>query len=367
MNFIKMKNYNLLLVTLVAVFFAACSGGETGEADESEELVKTVNVVSKNITPSVFTSFVRVIGTVETSNDIMISAEVSGRVVSYSVEEGDVVREGQTIIKINDAKLKSEKARLEAMTEQARENYERLKRIYEEDGIGSEIDYLNAKYNYEQTKSALESIKVDLENTSIKAPFSGTVESKMIEVGEMVSPGTPVVRLIGTTDYIVSAGVPARYSDAVRTGDNVEVWFDTQDQAGDTLLGTVSFAGKSISSQNRTFRIEIQLPKANEYKVDMIANVRLKTYEQENAIVMSEEFIYSKEDGYVVYLVGENEDGQPVAKERKVTLGNSYKTKVIIEDGLEEGEELITIGSAFLEEGMRITLKEGSGSEIASN
>ncbi len=362
----NMKDKGLILLVTIGLLGVACSGESAEQETGPEELVKTVNITTKTISPSTFASYVRVVGAVETSNDIMISAEVSGRVVSYSANEGEYIRKGQTIVKIDDSKLKQEKARLEAITSQAKENYERLKKIYEEDGIGSELDYLNAKYAFEQSNSALESIKVDLANTNIKAPFNGTLESIMFEVGEMVSPGSPVVRLIGSNDYIISAGVPARYADVIKTGDDVEVWFDTQ--VSDTLKQEIKFTAGSINPQNRTFRIEIDLPKKeSQYKVDMIANIRLKTNEQENVLVISEEYVYSKENGYVVYVLSENDENEPVAEERIVSLGLSYKTDVIIESGLEVGDELITLGSAFLDDGMRVTPKDQQDSNIASN
>lgn len=361
-----MKKINLFASLLILIAFAACSGSEETQTTTEEELVKSVNVTTRTIQPSTFASYVRVVGTVETSNDIMIAAEVSGRVVSYSVKEGETVRKGQNILRIDDSKLKQEQARLEAMTAQAKESYDRLKKVYEEDGIGSELDYLNAKYAYEQSNSALESINVDLANTEIKAPFTGVVETRSVEVGEMVSLGMPVVRLIGSNDFKVTAGVPARYADAISTGDDVDIWFDTQ--SGDTLSGTIGFTASSINPQNRTFRIEVELPgSADQYKVDMIANVRLKTNQQEEVLVISEEFVYSKDNNYVVYVLAQDESGNTVAEERRVTLGLSYKTDVIVENGLREGDRLITLGSAFLDDGMRVTLKDEPFSSLASN
>ncbi len=359
-----MKPNKQILILLAGALILGC-GGQAEQTEAPEELVKTVNVTTTAITPSTFFSYVRVVGNVETSNDIMISAEVSGKVAAYQVQEGDQVRKGQTIVRIDDSKLKQEKARLEAITSQAKENYERLKRVYEEDGIGSELDYLNAKYAYEQSNSALESIKVDLGNTSIKAPFNGMVESKMVEQGEMVSPGAPVVRLIGSDAFKIVAGVPARYSDAVQTGDKIDIWFDTQ--SADTLHGTINFVGGSINPQNRTFRIETVLPGDKNYKVDMIANLRLQTVEQEGVLVISEEFVYSKEDHYVVYVLSQNEQGNAIAEERVVELGLSYQTDVVVENGLLTGDELITLGSAFLDDGMRVTVKEQTGNTLAAN
>lgn len=358
-----MKTRIVTLLVGVLVVFVACSS-EADKAKQTEEVVKTVNVVTTPITPKDFASYVRVVGVVETSDDVMLSAEVSGKVVRYYATEGEKVRAGQTILKIDDSKLTQEKARLEAVTAQARENYERLKKVYEEDGIGSEMDYLNAKYNYEQSRSTLESINIDLANTEIKAPFNGTVESILYEVGEMVSPGVPVVRLIGTDNYTISAGVPARYSNVVHKGDTVDVWFDTQQQ--DTVQGIVHYVGNSINPQNRTFEIEISLPKNNTlYKVDMIANIRLNTYKQRNVIVVSEEFVYSKEGEYVVYVKDTAPEGYTIAKQVPVELGRSYKSEVIIENGLHFGDELITIGSAFLDDSTRIEVKNDRISSLA--
>ena len=364
-NSIEMKKYNLILITVFAAVIAACSG-EAPEVAGDEIVGKTVNVETKTLEPSTFRSQLRVVGNVETKNDIMISAEVSGRVMEQSVSEGTKVRKGQTILRIDDAKLKQEKARLEAATEQARENYERLQRVFDESEIGSEIEVLNAKYNYQQSKSALESIKVDLENSTISAPFAGTVEQYMLEEGEMASPGMQVVRLIGTNTYIVTAGVPARYADVVQSGDDVEVWFDTQN--ADTLQGTISFVGNSIDPQSRTFRIEVLLPvQQKSYKVDMIANLRLNTLMEENVLIVSEEFIYKEEDEFVTYVKTENEDGDPVAERRVVELGPSFRSDVIIRNGLSTGDELITIGSAFLNDGVRLNIVESRDSDLASN
>jgi len=352
-----------ITVILLLGAFTAC--GQQQDEETGQEVVKTINVETQTLKPGNFASYVRVVGTVETSDDIRISSEVNGRILRYNVEEGTEVNKGEVILKIDDAKLIQEKARLEAATKQALENYERLQRLYKEEQIGSEIDYLNAKYSYEQNKAALESIKVDLDNTEIKAPFKGVVETFLMEEGEMVSVGTPVVRLIGSDTFIATAGVPARYSNEIQTGDQVALWFDTVDS--DTLQGTITYVGNSIDPQNRTFRIEVLLPKKEfSYKVDMIVNMRLQTNFEDNVIVVSEEFVYSKDDRYVAYVLGESEQGEPVAYERRVELGPAYQTNVIIREGLKPGEKMITIGSAFLDDGMRVEVFESDDKPIAA-
>lgn len=364
-NSLIMKKFNLVVLIIAMISIVACSGNKSTENGGDEPVGKSVNVETRVLEPSTFRSWLRVVGNVETKNDIMISAEVSGRVIEQVVDEGERVRKGQTILRINDDKLQQEKARLEAATEQARENYERLQRIYEEDGIGSEIEVLNAKFSYQQSNSALQSVKVDIENATIKAPFDGLVDSYLLEEGEMASPGMQVVRLIGTDTYIVSAGVPARYADVVETGDEVEIWFDSQ--APDTLDGTISYVGNSIDPQNRTFRIEVLLPEqSRSYKVDMIANLRLVTLTEESVVIVSEEYIYKEENDFIVYVKSENEEGNPIGERQVVQLGPSFKSDVIIRSGLDFGDELITTGSAFLNDGALLNIVESNNSDLAS-
>lgn len=358
-----MNNIKKLTILLLAIgIVTAC---ET-EVAENEEQVKSVNVETKQVEPEVFESYLRLVGTVITNSDVQVAAEVSGRITEVRKNEGEVVRKGETVVKVDDRKLQQEFNRLQSTTAQSRENYERLKRLYEEQNIGSEIDYLNAKYAYEQNQAALESIKVDLENTSISAPFSGSVESIFTEAGEMVSPGTLVYRLINKSDKKVLIGVPARYSGAVDLGDNAEIWFDFDPDTRYQL--PVTFIGSSIDPRNRTFEVEIRLPvDISQIKVDMIANVRLRTERIEDAIVVSEQYIFQKEGNDVVYLFDQNGQGEAIASEKVVSLGSAYGNAVVIEDGLNAGDELITLGASYLQDGSRIQKAEEVQSEMAAN
>lgn len=351
-----MKRSLITLTILCSILFASCGEGDSSQI--TEEAVRTVNVKTQKIENENFTSFLKIVGTVTTSDDIIISSEVNGKIMSHNVTEGSRVTKGSLILTIDDARLKQQKAQLEAASNQAKENYERLKRIYEEDQVGSEINYLNAKYAYEQAEAQLELIKVDLENTKVRAPFSGYAETFLVQEGEMAAPGAPIVRFIGSEKFVVTAGVPARYAEVVKMNDRVRIWFDEEEP--DTLTGKITYIGKSINPQNRTFRVEIELPSGGSYKVDMISNLQFTTRTENDVIVISEEFIYRKNGRFVVYVSGMDEEGNAVAKEKEVVLGPSFKTRVIVREGLDMGEDLITIGSAFLNDDMRIEIFENA-------
>ena len=103
------------------------------ESSEPEELIKMVNVETEVLSPEPFNSFLRLVGRVETSDDVQLSAEVSGRVLAHVVSEGQRVRKGQTILQIDDSKLSQEVARLEALVAQSETTWKRVQTLFEKE------------------------------------------------------------------------------------------------------------------------------------------------------------------------------------------------------------------------------------------
>src|SRR5699024_6783819 len=339
------KSYILIGVALLTL--VSCSEDEQKETEEAS--TRQVTVETQIIQRQPFKQYLKLIGSVEAQNDIRISADVSGRIQKYYVEQGDRIRKGTPILKIDDSKLQRERSRLQAQTKQAKEQYQRTKKVYDEDGVGSEIDVINAKAGYQESKAAMESIEVDIGNSTIRAPFDATVEELLMEQGEMASPGSGLVRLIGNNLLKVSAGVPASYADVITKGDKATVWFDVQQ--ADTLHLPITYVAGSIAPQARTFEVEIKLPPQKEsYKVDMSSNIKLETFSRDSAIVVGKEFIYQDGEKDIVYTLDNEEDSSAIAKMTPVELGVSYENRVIINKGLSTGDRLITVGSSFLQD-----------------
>jgi RND family efflux transporter MFP subunit len=347
-----------VLFAAILLGISACT--EEGTVPERE--VRTVDVQTETLEPQVFESYLRQVGTVTSTGDVTVAAEVTGVVEEVVRREGQEVSEGDPVVRLDNRQLQQEVRRLEAATSQARENYERLRRLYENEDIGSEIDVLNAKYSFEQSESMLETARINLENSIIKAPFSGTIENVVAEKGSMVSMGSPVFRIVDGNEKKIRLGVPARYSNAVDLGDMAEVWFNYEPDRRYTL--PVTFIGSTIDPRNRTFRVDIDLPQElQDVKLEMIANVRIRTEYRENVLMINEEFLFQKDNRFVVYLQGSNDNGEPIAVEREIKMGPSYENQTIITEGLNPGDVLITIGSSYLENGTRINSVENRDSE----
>lgn len=350
-----------LLLALTTLLWS-CDAGEEASTEE-EQLVKVVNVKARTITPEDFRAYVKLVGNIDSDNDIRVSSEANGRVLRYFVEKGQRVQKGDRILKIDDEQLVQDRERLEAMTNQARENYERLKRIFEEDSVGSEIDVLNAKYNYQQTKASLEATKVQIRKTEVRAPFNAVLEQKLVEEGEMASMGTPLFRIISSERLKVNVGVPSRYADVIQPGDPTEIWFDTQES--DTLEAPIVFVGNSIDPLARTFQVEIAIPNKMSYKMDMLANVRLQTMAKDSVRIVGQEYIYQQDDGsYAVYVAGQS-NGKSIALKRAVTIGPMFRNSAVVTSGLNFGDRLLTVGSSFLQDSMRVNVTSEGASNLA--
>lgn len=348
------------LATILVMGAAACGGSaEAGDtaavADATTEVFsRVINVETRLIESAPFSEVIRLTGTVGAKRDVVVSAEEAGPIRSVFLEKGRRVGTGAAIAKIDDDALVAQVNQARAMASLADETWNRRKRLYEEDQVGSELAYLEAKYNAEQAAAALAALEVRLANTVVRAPFGGVLEDRMIEVGSMVSPGSPVARVIDLDPVTIRAGVPERYALDVNQGARVSVTFDVL--PGETFEGIVAFVGSAVNEQSRTFPVEFDIANRDEtIKPEMVANVSLVRRERSEAIVVPQEALVRVEEGYVAFVV--EGDGENVtARVRPIDRGPAQGNTVVVEGGLMAGERLIVVGQHQVEDGDRVRI-----------
>jgi RND family efflux transporter MFP subunit len=314
---------------------AAAQPGDTGRAG-----ARIVNVETVSVAPEPFADVVTVTGTVAPDRDVVVASEESGVIRSVFVEKGARVAADQPIVKIDDRLLQAQYDQAVAEAKLARETYERQRRLWEEDSIGSELAYLRAKYGAETAEANARVLATRLERTTVRAPIAGVLDDRLVEVGSTVTPGSPVARVIDADPLEVSAGVPERYAGDIRPGARAVVAFDN----GVEVDGRASYVGTSIDEQNRTFPVEVVLPNTGgKIKPGMVANVRVARAGIVQAILVPREAVQRGESGYFVY-VAVQRDGRWVAESRLVRTGSGDGRRVVIEDGLSAGEQVISVG-----------------------
>lgn len=336
-----------VVVIAVVVFFsdgAADDGTVNDEpaATEPARASRTLNVMVDTVAPESFTDVITVTGAALAMQDVTVSAEESGVVRALYVEKGRTVQAGQPIAKIDDRLLRAQYEEARANAELARETFERQKRLWEDEKIGSEMAFLQARYRAETAAASARVLAARLERTIVRSPITGVLDDRMVEVGSMVSPGAPIGQVLAVQQVKVTAGVPERYASDVDEGDAVSITFPVLDDR--TFDGKVGFVGSALNAQNRTITLEVTVPNPGRLiKPGMVANVSLARLERDSALVVPQQAVVRTEDGYQVYLATRAQD-RVIAEARPVQLGATDGGRVEIIAGLSAGDVVIVVG-----------------------
>lgn len=286
--------------------------------------------------------FVVLQGAVQAVDLRVASSETGGRIVALYVKEGDYVKKGKLIAKIDLETLHKQIAEVEKSLELANDVYEKQSRLWEQK-IGSELQYLQAKNNKERLEKTIESISFQLSKSNVYAPISGTVERVFNKSGEMAGPGSPIIQILDTRKLKAVVDVPENFLRSVKRGKMVELYYpavEIEDK------GKISNIGRVIDPTNRTFKVEINIKDATGYvKPNLLVEMKLNDFTIEDAVVLPLYIVQEEVGGKkFVYISQDSVDGK-IAKKVYVTVGNEADGEVVVEDGLMGNEELIMEGA----------------------
>lgn len=389
-NIHKMKKISLLIFSLFAL--ASCGNSEKSvdeiieegnlsevrskkaelskiQSDLSSKIAKLDAAIQKldkktqfalvrtmKVQDTLFKHYVEIPGDVETDENITIYPEFSGVLLDVLVEEGDRVNKGQILARIDDGGLSSQLAQLETQAALAKTTFERQKRLWEQN-IGSEIQFLEAKANYEAVQNSVDQLQSQLGKTVVRAPFSGVIDETFSEQGEVVVPGqSRLFRLINLSNMYITAAVPESYLGSIKKGTEVMVEIAA---TGTEFKSEIQQVGNFINPNNRTFEIKVAVPNDKELvKPNLIATVKLNDYTSENAVIIPEGIIQKNAAGEnVVYVLQAESDSMGTAEKRILETGLIYNEHVEILSGLRAGEKLITEGAKNIHDGEKVRLK----------
>ena len=314
-----------------------------------------VPVFVKEIQPETFRHFINANGSVEATNDAFISPETNGQIKKIHVEEGDRVQEGEVLVSLKTTILQNNIKEVETNLELAQKTYEKQKRLWE-DNVGSEMQYLQAKNKKEALEAKLETLKAQLDMSSIEAPFDGIVEEITQKVGELASPGREILHLVNLKQLKVTANISEQYITNIKKGDQIKIKFPALDEY--TKNVKITRKGSIVDEESRTFTIEARIPNFNEkIKPNQVAIINVNDYTNDKAMVVPANIIKQDMKGDYVYIVKEK-NGKSVASKSYVETGRSYNNETIINKGLSMGQKVITAGYTQVSEGSDVNLKE---------
>ncbi len=312
-------------------------------------LITTIHVVKKN-----FEHYVEVSGAVKSRRNVLISAENMGNVTLILFQEGNEVKKGQLIMSMDVELYQRNLDQLETEYTLAKIMFEKRSNLWKQN-IGTEIQFLEAKNRKESLENQISNIKTQISKSQIRAPFAGTIEHVMIREGEMAQMGSPLVRIVNHRNMYIKADLSESHIGKFKKGDKVIINFPSINQ---TLESRISSIGQVIDEQNRTFSIEALIPVTNfTLKPNLLAIVKLKDFEKDEAVVIPTKLIQKDNKGEFVFITG-NESDELIARKIQIDRGITYKNSTMVINGLIGEEILINEGFRYVADGSKVKVVE---------
>ena len=334
---------------------------DTNSANASK--IKLVAVSA--VTTQDFKHYIDLQGKVDAENISYISTRgMGGQVRALYVQQGQLVKKGQLLLKLDDAIMRQSvtaaKQQLEGIKTQlgyAKNIYQRQQNLWKE-GIGTEVQLITAKTNVtsleNQLSAAGENIKTlqeQLNTANVYSDVTGIADLVTVRVGESF-PGMGQIKIVNTSSLKIVVNVPENYLTRIHKGSPVVI---TIPDANKTINSTISLISQSIDPTQRGFIAEAKIPYDAVLKPSQSAVVKILDYAAANVIVIPVNVLQSDETGKYVYVITKSSNGKTTAHRVVVTIGEVYGESVEIKAGLKAGDQLVTEGFQNLYEGQMIT------------
>ena len=321
--------------------------------DENEKLTLVSNYEIKE---KVFNSYMEAQANLKTRKNILILPEFQGTLEQIFVYEGQYVKKGKLLAEINDSGLKEQLEQLTIQANFAKENFERTERLWN-NNIGSEIQFLKSKTDFESSQKMVEQMKDRLAKTKIYAPFDGEVDEIISNQGSNLIPGvSQILRLVNLDKIYAEASVSEKYISFIEEGTEAIVQIPL---LGKEIKSQIIQTGNFINPSNRTFRVEVPVENIDKkIKQNLDAKIKINIYSKEDAVVIPLRIVREDASGKnFVYVMNQDvKEGVYITSKTFISLGNKNNTDVEVTEGLKIGDMLVLEGASIVEDSQRVKL-----------
>jgi RND family efflux transporter MFP subunit len=338
----------VVIASVIALLLSGCKDkASQGTVELKRQTIS--GLTTQVIAPSKVTDFYESTGTVKAKTVSVVSGRVMGVVKSVTVKEGDTVQKGQVLITIDDSDIAHKVQAAQKAVEVAKENrslidvtYKRYKNLHDQRAIsGQEMDQIEtqskiAELEYQRAKAMLAEVQTLQGFTQIRAPESGVVTAKKVDVGHMAIPGAPFLVIESTGEYHVETHVDEGLLGQLKRGMEVEVSLEA---LGKTVRGTIKEIVPSVDPQSRTFLVKIAITGPN-IKGGVFARVKVPIGARE-ALLVPEKAVVKRGQLSGVYVV----DDKGLITYRLIRQGKRYGNAFEVITGLKTGERVVVEGA----------------------
>ncbi len=356
-----LRRYTGLMVVFILSFlivFTGCGKKEDKGVKERIFNVRAITVEKRALRP-----FVEAVGTLKANEEVVVSSEIDGILKRITVTEGSKVSRGMLIAEVNETDYRLEVKRAEAALRQtdasmanAKVEFERKDALYKEQLVTrQQFDDITARLaladgDVERAKAALDLAREKLSKTKIYAPLAGSVKEKRTTAGDYVRNGTPLVYLIQTDPIKLIFSVIERDVGKIKTGQDMQFRVDSfPDQE---FRGVLKNIYPHLEEKTRSLQVEAIVANSQQLlKPGLFARVILFTGPARDVVVVPITSLLYEGTSVKAFVV---ENGQ--AKEKQVKTGQKYGEFMEIMEGLQGGEQLITVGQNNLSQGVKVNV-----------
>jgi len=339
----------LAVGSVLAALLAGCK-----PPDEAVVEQKPTNVEVQVGLPRPMVDRLVIRGIIEPWVSVRLSAETAGRLVYIGKAEGDAVTCGERLFGLDKAVLQANLAAAEARAEYAVVAHQRAKTMFADQAVSKdELD--RTKAEMDAAVAAVELAKAQLANADVLSPIDGFFDAKLAEIGQYMTPGTPLGDVVDTRRVKIIVQVPEKDVSFVRVGQTIPLVVEAL--GDEPRLGKVIFIKQVADPQTLTFPVHLEL--ANDdgrIRPGMIAKVQLVRREIPGAVAVNIFSVVRHDGGYRVFV-----EADGVARARDVTLGVFDGVFVQVLSGLQVGDRLIVKGQRELVDGAKVAVVETGG------
>jgi RND family efflux transporter MFP subunit len=348
-----------LTLLAIAALAAACGGKDEGDgAAFVRKTPVTVAQAAQERVEAVETT----VGRLEATDAPALAAETSGRVVRLHVDGGSVVRQGQVLAELDGepqrlavASARASVERLEALLDNQQRTVKRYQELRSKAVSESMLEEAVAQQSARQAelndaRARLAEAEYRLDRTRIKSPADAIVERRLISVGDFVSPGTPVVTIVGRDRMRVVLPFPERLSGQLRTG--LAVTLDQPARPGEAITGTIAEVRPMVGTNNRAVEALVDLPAGSNWPPGGSVTARVVLASREGVVVPTGSVV-RRPAGDVVYVLKDDK-----VTERRVTVGIRTSERAEVLAGVAAGETVVLSGAGFLTDGALVAVRE---------
>ena len=299
-----------------------------------------------------------VIGTTAAVQGVTVSADLPGIVARISFQSGRAVREGEVLVELDTRQEQAQLTAAEAQRDLAQVNFERMKGLVV-DGAISKADFDRAAAEQKETEARVGEIRATIARKTIRAPFSGILGIRQVNLGQYLSAGDPIVPLQSLHPIYVNFGVPQQDTSRIRLGGALLV--RAEDAGGAEFNGRITAVDSVVNPETRNVQVQATVPNPDgKLRPGMFVQTNVRTGAAQNVVSLPASAINYAPFGDSVFIVGDmkgpNGETYRGVRQQFVKLGGSRGDQIAVMTGVNPGDEVVTSGAFKLRNGAAVVV-----------